>query len=505
VRRRFFIAVGILAGALAAATAATGAVGDLDEGTPKCISGETMSSTCELIPGATSDGQLSGLSRVEAITVSADGRSVYATGRSDHAIARFARNRRTGALDFRGCVTGELGTSCADIPTATALGVGSGLGNVRSLLVSRDGKFAYAIAADDDAVATFKRNRRGALTFERCIAAVTNTECREIPLASPDGSNSGLDHPKSATLSRDGRSLYVAATSDASVTRFTRNPRNGRLTYEGCITGETETGPSGSGACKRIPGSANLGFGSGLSDARGLAISPDQRWLYGVATDDDSIFRFQRSKRNGRLTYRGCISGDSNAACRPADDTSSGGGDTGLDQLRSLAITRDGRSVYVASRDDDGVVEFRRSLRTGKLDQKRCHSGNLGAAGGDPCISAGVPAALGEDSGLDAAEGVAVSRDGRTVYLTAALDSSVVRFRRKPATGRLTFRGCDTGDFDTGFFVGTGACSELSFSTSEGDNSGIGTPQFLALSPDDRSLYVAASADAAVFHLVRER
>ena len=92
---------------------------------------------------------------------------------------------------------------------------------------------------------------------------------------------------------------------------------------------------------------------------------------------------------------------------------------------------------------------------------------------------------------MDAAEGVAASRDGRSVYISTADDSSVVEFVRSRQTGRLTFRTSDSGDTDTGHFVGTTACSELTLLHLEGAGTGIDFPQFMALSPDDRSLYVA--------------
>jgi 6-phosphogluconolactonase (cycloisomerase 2 family) len=306
------------------------------------------------------------------------------------------------------------------------------------------------------------------------------------------------------TLSRDGRSLYVAATSDAAIARFLRNPRTGRIRFGGCITGETESGPGGSKACRRIQGIQPAGDGSGLDDARGLALSPDGAWLYGVASDDDAIFRFKRSRRRGSLDFRGCVSGDSDVACRDAPVTAPGGGNTGFDDLRGLAMTRDGRSVYVTSRGDDGVLEFRRSLRTGRLSYTRCHSGDLEAAAGDPCRSAGIPAPLGEDSGMDATEGIVASRDGRSVYVSTANDASVVEFKRKRRNGRLTFRTCDTGDFDAGQ-LGSSACRSLMVANVEGDSTGIDFPAFMALGPDDRSLYVASGGDDAVFTFSRER
>ena len=504
---RKLIAAGAMAAATltAAAAAAGGPAGDLDEG--DCVSGELASDgPCELIPAAAADGNGSGLNAVESVTVSRNGRFVYAAARADASIARF-RRRGDGSLLYLGCVSGNSDSSCAAIRRARSGGVGSGLQDVRALVLSRDGDSAYAAVAGADAVARFRVGREGKLRYRGCIGGDSDAACREIRHATPGGADSGLDHPKSLTLSRNGKSLYVAATNDAAIVRFRRNRKTGALRFGGCITGESGSGPAGSRACRQIPEANGQGDDTGLDDARGLALSPDSRWLYGVSSDDDAVFKFKRNRRSGRLAFRGCTTGESESvpACAPVVGVSPAGANSGFDDLRALTITHDGRSVYVTSRGDDAVVEFRRNLRKGTLTYKRCLSGDLDSAAGEPCDSVPVTATNGEDSGMDGAEGVVASRDGRSVYISGSNDASVVEFTRSPATGALTFKFCDSGDYETGHFVGTAACSELSLSTAEGDNSGIGFPQFMALSRDDRSLYVAAAGDDSVFHFARER
>ncbi len=503
--RRLFASGAVAATTLTVAAVAAGAVGDLAE--RRCQSGDTGTDPqCTLVLAATVGGFGSPLGAVESVTVGRNGKFVYAAARASDAIARF-RRPGNGSLVYRGCLTGNSDMPCAQIRSARPTGVGSGLRDVRTLVFSRDGDFAYAAVAGDDAVARFRVGRQGKLRYRGCIGGDADAACREVPEATPGGADSGLDHPKSLALSRNGKSLYLAATNDAALVRFRRNRRTGTLRFGGCITGESGSGPAGSGACREIPEANGQGDDSGLDDARGLALSPDSRWLYGVSSDDDAVFRFKRNRRNGKLTYRGCISGESESfpACELVEAAEPNGANSGFDDLRALAMTRDARSIYVTSRGDDAVVELRRGLRRGTLTYKRCLSGDLDSAAGEPCDSTPVTATNGDDSGIDAAEGVIASRDGRSVYVTSAQDSAIVEFERTRATGRLAFGRCLSGDFETGFVVGTSACSELSFSTAEGDNSGIGFPAFTALSRDDKSLYVAASGDASVFHFARER
>ena len=207
---------------------------------------------CTAIAGAASNGANSGLDDPVSIGVSADGKSLYAASVLDDSIARFKRNTTSGALAYQGCISGESTNACAvKIPTATANGSESGLDGLNGLTVSADGTGLYAIADGDSSVARFSRNATsGALTYRSCVTGDTRAvpACGAIPAASADGSNSGLDFPDSLALSADGKSLYVASGNDDSVARVRPKPSGGRLIYMGCLSGQTESGPDGSGA-----------------------------------------------------------------------------------------------------------------------------------------------------------------------------------------------------------------------------------------------------------------
>ena len=188
-----------------------------------------------------------------------------------------------GGLTYRGCITGETesgppgggGTgACKAIPDASSNGENSGLEGLESVALSRDGKSLYAASGDDAAVARFKRDRdTGKLTYRGCLSGDDESACKEIPDATPGGfgEQSGLDNLQSLVLSRDGTSLYAASAGDAAVARFKRDRDTGKLTYKGCITGETESGPpggGGTGACKAIPDASSNGENSGLEGLR---------------------------------------------------------------------------------------------------------------------------------------------------------------------------------------------------------------------------------------------
>ncbi|MBA2522889.1 MAG: hypothetical protein H0V25_06110, partial [Solirubrobacterales bacterium] len=99
-------------------------------------------------PGRALDGAL-------AVTVSPDGRSVYATGSVNDAVAAFDRGE-DGTLAQKsgpaGCISGTGAGACAD---------GSGLGGAGSVVVTPDGRSAYVGAVVPGALSVFDRRPAG--------------------------------------------------------------------------------------------------------------------------------------------------------------------------------------------------------------------------------------------------------------------------------------------------------------------------------------------------------
>ena len=215
------------------AAPAGAAVGDLTY--RDCISGETESTGCTQTDGAQPGGEYSGLNYLLSVATSSDGKSVYVASRYDSAVARFDRDPSSGQLTYRGCTTGdeESGGSagpgagpgalagypsgaCAEIDGATDEGTDSGLDSLRSVALSPDASSLYVVSGMDDAVAHFRRNASGALTYEGCVTGRLQSgpgpagtgACDAISSATPGGSNSGLNNLQEVVVSGDGTSLY---------------------------------------------------------------------------------------------------------------------------------------------------------------------------------------------------------------------------------------------------------------------------------------------------------
>ncbi len=110
----------------------------------------------------------------------------------------------------------------------------------------------------------------------------------------------------------------------------------------------------------------------------------------------------------------------------------------------AVAVSPDGNNLYVASGTSGATVALsfgslvilKRDPATGSITEVGCLSSD-GTDGRDGASGACTPT-----PSLLGADGVTVSPDGLTVFVTANMSASVVAFKRDPATGSLTRLGC---------------------------------------------------------------
>src|SRR3989338_4845722 len=216
-----------------------------------------------------------GLYRANSVTVSPDGKSVYAAGIYDDAVAVFQRDLATGRLTFQQVL--KDGVNGVD-----------GLGYATSVTVSPDGKSVYAAGDLDNAVAVFQRDlATGRLTFQQVLK---------------DGVNGvdGLDNAFSVTVSPDNKNVYAAGKGDDAVAVFQRDLTNGTLTFQQVL----KDGVNGV---------------DGLNGAFSVTVSPDNKNVYAAGALDDAVAVFQRDigeepspKISGQLFKAGTDSSLSN-------------------------------------------------------------------------------------------------------------------------------------------------------------------------------------------------
>ena len=346
--------------------------------------------------------------------------------------------------------------------------------------------------------------RRGGFLFGSCFTGNSFVdECTNLPGAQANANQSPLASPTDAEISPDGRFLYVTSGDfhDATLARFSRDPLSGEPTYVDCLTGDLGAGPAGTGACAPIPSATRDGYGSGLDEPTGLAISADGTRLYVTAGLDQSVVTFARENSTGalefhscasssrgrapaprsrakrstkrrrrcsspralplrarpaggdgrrlrggawwRALYRGCLTGikDERHPCKHGKGAA--GGSYTLQAPAKMIEAPDGRFLYVSS-SYGSIVVLKRSRASGALSPSSCISGFNEDRG--KCTLVPLPSRLATGSPLNGVRAMLLSRNGKTIFAAVRSMDGITELRRNPRSGALTFVGCATGD-----------------------------------------------------------
>ncbi len=232
--------------------------------------------------------------------------------------------------------------------------------------------------------------------------------------------------------------------------------------------GELTQKPGAAGCISQGGGGGCLP-GIGLDGAEDIAASADGKNVYVASAGSDAVAIFDR-KPDGTLEQlpgtAGCISQAGSGGCQPG---------IGLDFARGVGSSPDGRNVYVASLESDAIAIFNRNA-DGTLEQLPGTAGCISQGGGGGCHP-GI--------GLDGAQDVATSPDGKNVYVTSPEASAVAIFNRNP-DGTLEQPAGEAGCISD---RGRGGCQP---------GVGLFVAFGVATSPDGRNVYVASPGSAAV-------
>lgn len=186
-----------------------------------------------------------GLTGASDVSVSPDGRHVYATGEIDDAIAIFAKDPTQDAIAFVDWLQNGVN------------GV-TGLSGASSITLDKTGAFAFATGRWSDALAVFSReSSTGLLTPE---TVYSNSQI----------AIDGLAGASDVTLDVSSELVCVAGSEDDSIVLFLRSSNSPELRL-------TEILQNGDGSTE------------GLDGVSSIAASPDGRHLYLTGADDDSI------------------------------------------------------------------------------------------------------------------------------------------------------------------------------------------------------------------------
>jgi DNA-binding beta-propeller fold protein YncE len=176
---------------------------------------------------------------------------------------------------------------------------------------------------------------------------------------------------------------------------------------------------------------------------------------------------------------RGCVSTLGAGSCATGH---------ALNYPYGVAVSPDGRSIYVASYKSDAVARLNRNPLTGAISQPSGKAGCISQTGAGPCANGHA---------LSPPSGLAVSRNGKSIYVTSyyrtgsSYTGAVARLDRNPATGAISQPSGKAGCVSD---KGAGNCAR---------GHALRIPQGVVVSPDGKSLYVASYKSDAVARLNR--
>ncbi len=337
-----------------------------------------------------------GLEGPNSLAVSPNGRNVYATSRRSSSITAFRRNRSTGAL--KQLPPGSGCTAGLPLPGCTT---GRALDGADVVTVSPDGRNVYVGSFFGSAVAVFNRDRSTGSVSQ----PVDETGCITEALINGCTQGLALSSPEGMAVSHDGENVYVATAVSNAVVSFARDPSTGTLTQaadgSGCIVESPLTGCT---------------TGSQVSGANAVAVSPDDNDVYVTSLISSSLTAFERASADGSLGQLpgagGCVAWLGNNGCTPG---------RALRAPEGLALSPDGRNVYVTAFSSGGVAVMNRFRSTGTVVQK---------TGRDGCVTIQSIARCNAGRSLAGASSIVLSPDGRFAYVTAYNSNAVDVFRR---------------------------------------------------------------------------
>ncbi|NJM40165.1 MAG: lactonase family protein, partial [Anaerolineae bacterium] len=255
---------------------------------------------------------------------------------------------------------------------------------MEGMAVSRDGSQVLAGQYNEGILHIYSRNKStGALSGVSTLSV------------------DNMDQIYGVQYSRDNRHVYYTSQSGDGVVVLTRQS-NGDLSNTQVITSGTRY------LCpinNQVLGQCPIGT---MNGARGIAISPDDKYVYVTGYADGSLTVLRRNTSTGRLSFLQAI-------------TRSIGGVNVLGGGVRVTTSPDGDYVYVAAYAEDTLAVFKRN-DTGRLNLIAAYKDNT------PGFSY-----------LDGPTDVLISPDGNYAYVAARRDNALSVYARSSADGQLTF------------------------------------------------------------------
>lgn len=253
-------------------------------------------------------------SQVMPIALSADGTQLAAGHWDDTNTAFYAVNPVDGSL------------------TPQGLKGRPGMATITGVEFSKDGQNVYMASRSGDGVVVADRDPgSGAIQVTDAFTRTTVWICGVNPIkfCSPGT----MDGARGMDISPDDRHLYVTGQSDGTLTVLNRITDTGAISFRQNVT-------------------ATVAHGNLLTGAWAVLVSPDGNNVYASGAVSDTVLAFSRNQETGRLSLLTYYKDNTDGA-------------DALDDVRSLALSPDGRFLYAGSYAGNAIQIFARNPEDG--------------------------------------------------------------------------------------------------------------------------------------------
>lgn len=303
---------------------------------------------CLETTNASSCGPLHGASSPFRVAVTPNGKNAYVGDGST--VLVLDRSVSTGRLTQKSGTAGCVGQAAGCTPLGS-------LGTVSALAVSPDGKNLYVTSYTNHALFVFTLTASGGLTLTECHGNVAGC----APMRAMNG-------PWDLAITPDGSSVYVAAVNSDSIAALSRDESTGELVQ-----------PNGGNGCYSRSGDEGCTLDDRFEGLQSIAAASNSS-VIALAAGPRAVMSFQRN-------VTGALARPSGVNCLAAESLPSCGTVAGLAGADSLAVLA-GR-VYVGT--DTRILTIDRSSSF-TLAYRSCVGDGAGCAKvrgfqGDPSLT----------------------------------------------------------------------------------------------------------------------
>ncbi|VFR45044.1 hypothetical protein ANT2_0739 [plant metagenome] len=243
----------------------------------------------------------------------------------------------------------------------------SSVNGIKQLLLSADGENLYALRADGNAIATFTVDAQGGLTHQATLVSDHAVD------------QSALFDLKAISLSQDGKNLY--AINGNTLLYLNRDAASGTVSFGGALPASMNDAPY-------------------LWQPTDIVVRGDLIFVVTLPSNGSTLIVFQRDADGVPATLGYIHSGGTDAS----------GQTITLDNIQHLAVSEDGRTIFIAN-SRTSTFNGWEGTWTVEEHPQAVHAFSLDAA-------AGALTYLGTINGDKVVEDIALSADGKALFVT---------------------------------------------------------------------------------------